>query len=188
VTDADPDQRLPPAPRRHRELRSEGDAEVFVANEQSVEPVDGVRWASLAGQVLTAEGIGGGAELNVLFVDELTITELNERWLGGEGPTDVLAFPIDEDLEIGRSPDSGTTGPDRRPPEQSEAPLLLGDVVICPAVARRNAPTHAGNYDDELALLVVHGILHLLGMDHADDDEAAAMQAREREHLERFNH
>ena len=56
--------------------------------------------------------------------------------------------------------------------------------MICPAVAARNAPDHAGTYDDELALLVVHGILHVLGIDHADADETAAMQARERELLE----
>jgi probable rRNA maturation factor len=65
--------------------------------------------------------------------------------------------------------------------------LLLGDVAICPAVARRNAPTHAGTFDDELALLVVHGVLHLLGMDHAEVDERAEMQARERELLDRFH-
>jgi probable rRNA maturation factor len=59
--------------------------------------------------------------------------------------------------------------------------------VICPAVAHRNAPEHAGTYDDEMALLLVHGILHLLGMDHADEDEARDMQRRERELLERFH-
>ena len=66
--------------------------------------------------------------------------------------------------------------------------MLLGDVVICPAVAIRNAADHAGTYDDELALLIVHGILHLMGMDHEDDDEAEAMEARERELLGKFHH
>jgi probable rRNA maturation factor len=65
-------------------------------------------------------------------------------------------------------------------------PLLLGDVLVCPVVAERNAPDHAGTYEDELALLVVHGTLHVLGMDHADEAETAVMQAREREHL--FRH
>jgi hypothetical protein len=64
-------------------------------------------------------------------------------------------------------------------------PVLLGDIVICPAVAHRNAPEHAGTYEDELALLVVHGLLHLMGMDHQDDDEAEEMEARERELLAR---
>ena len=65
-------------------------------------------------------------------------------------------------------------------------PALLGDVVICPAVAIRNAPEHAGSYEDELALLVVHGILHLLGMDHIDEAEAEVMERRERELLDQF--
>jgi probable rRNA maturation factor len=65
-------------------------------------------------------------------------------------------------------------------------PLLLGDVVICPAVAARQAPEHAGTVDDELALLVVHGVLHVLGHDHADDEERLIMQARERELLELY--
>jgi probable rRNA maturation factor len=178
---------LVPPPRRHRPLRGEGDPDVFVADEQDIEPVDAVRWMTLARNVLEAEGIGGGTELNLLFIDETAITELNEQWLGGEGSTDVLAFPIDDDLEIGRSPDAGTSGPDRKPAENADAPILLGDVVICPSVAQRNAPTHAGNYDDEVALLVVHGILHLMGMDHADEEEASVMQARERELLDRFH-
>ena len=66
-------------------------------------------------------------------------------------------------------------------------PIVLGDVVVCPRVAQRNAPAHAGTYDDELALLVVHGILHLLGMDHADDREAAVMERAKRELLDRFH-
>ena len=67
------------------------------------------------------------------------------------------------------------------------APLLLGDVVVCPAVAERQAPDHGASYDDELALLVVHGVLHVLGHDHAEVDETARMQARERELLGRFH-
>ena len=66
-------------------------------------------------------------------------------------------------------------------------PLLLGDVVVCPAVAARNAPSHAGTYDDELALLIVHGILHVLGHDHAEPEETAVMQERERSLLEQFH-
>ena len=69
------------------------------------------------------------------------------------------------------------------PMSDAQTLLLLGDVVVCPAVAVANAPAHAGSYDDEVALLVVHGVLHLLGMDHATDDERDAMQARERELL-----
>jgi probable rRNA maturation factor len=98
-----------------------------------------------------------------------------------------LAFPIDDDLsDSGRSPDAGSSGPDRPPIEPSEVPLLLGDVVICPAVAARYAAEHSRSTEDELALLVVHGILHILGMDHQEPVEEATMQARERELLARF--
>ena len=159
--------------------------EVFAADEQDAHAVDTLRWVRLAEAVLTEEELPGEAELSILFVDEKSIAELNSRFLGKDGPTDVLAFPIDEEpIESGRSPDSGGTGPGM-PSEPEDMPVLLGDIVICPAVAHRNAPEHAGSYDDELALLVVHGLLHLMGMDHAEDDEAEEMEARERELLGR---
>lgn len=161
--------------------------EVFAADEQHDQPVDTLRLVRLAEAVLADEGVRGDAELSVLFVDEGAIAELNKKFLGKDGPTDVLAFPIDEEpAESGRSPDSGGSGPGFTG-EVEEAPTLLGDVVVCPAVARRNAPEHAGSYDDEMALLVVHGVLHLLGMDHLDDDEAEEMEARERELLGRHH-
>jgi probable rRNA maturation factor len=177
----------PPVAGRARRAGDEGAVEVFVADEQDAHPVEVARWEQLARDVLTAEGVRGDAELALLFVDEATIAELNGRFMGADGPTDVLAFPIDDDDDVlvGRSPDGSTSGPDRGPSD--DVPLLLGDVVICPAVAARNAPTHAGTYDDELALLVVHGILHVLGMDHADPEETTLMQARERELLARFH-
>jgi probable rRNA maturation factor len=159
--------------------------EVFAADEQDAHAVDTLRWVRLAEAVLQEEELPGDAELSILFVDEKSIAELNSRFLGKDGPTDVLAFPIDEEpIESGRSPDSGGTGPGM-PSEPEDIPVLLGDIVICPAVAHRNAPEHAGSYDDELALLVVHGLLHLMGMDHAEDDEAEEMEARERELLGR---
>src|SRR5579864_6427216 len=162
--------------------------DVFVADEQDDHLIDSVRWLRLAERVLVAEGVRGDVELSILFVDERSMTDLNRRFNSKEGPTDVLAFPIDEEpTEGGRSPDSGGTGPGYTPPEPSDLPTLLGDVVVCPAVATRNAPEHAGSYDDEIALLIVHGILHLMGMDHDDDEEAEAMEARERELLAKFN-
>jgi probable rRNA maturation factor len=161
---------------------------VFVADEQSVEPVDTVRLMKLAEAVLGAQGVRDDAELSILFVDEDAIAELNKRFLGKEGPTDVLAFPIDDDVyEGGRLPDSlGPAGP-ADDIEPSDLPTLLGDIVVCPSVARRNAPVHAGTYEDEMALLVVHGILHLLGMDHTEDEEAQAMERREQELLAQFH-
>jgi probable rRNA maturation factor len=161
---------------------------VFVADEQNDRPVDSMRWLRLAEHVLVAEGVRGNTELSLLFVDERAIAELNQRFNATSAPTDVLAFPIDEEpAEGGRSPDSGGTGPVSGSGEPTDIPTLLGDVVICPEVAARNAPDHAGNYDDEIALLVVHGILHLLGMDHHEDEDAEAMETRERELLAQFH-
>ena len=157
---------------------------MFVADERGRGDdcvIDADRWVRLAESTLASEGVRGEAELSVLFVDEAAISDLNHRFMGVDGATDVLAFPIDgEEMAPGRWPDGGDPGPDRDAFDPDGLPLLLGDVVICPAVAARNAPEHAGTFDDELALLVVHGILHLLGMDHALDEERAAMQARER--------
>jgi probable rRNA maturation factor len=178
----------PPSSNRRRRLPEDGTLEVFAADEQSAEPVLVRQWARLAEQVLRAQGVRGEAELSLLFVTEEAISDLNQRFMGIPGPTDVLAFPIDDDLiELGRFPDATTAGPDRPPPDPSDAPVLLGDVVICPAVAARNAPDHAGTYEDEIALLLVHGILHVLGMDHAEPDEEAAMQGREQELLAQFH-
>jgi probable rRNA maturation factor len=162
--------------------------EVFVADEQNDHPVDTMRWVRLAQEVLKAEGVRGECELSMLFVDEEVMSGLNKQFHGKDGPTDVLAFPIDEDpVEGGRSPDSGGTGPGYSPSEPGDMPLMLGDVVVCPAVAERNAPEHAGTYDDELALLIVHGILHLLGLDHLEDEEAEVMEKREQDLLDRFH-
>jgi probable rRNA maturation factor len=164
--------------------------EVFAADEQSDEPVDALRWMDLAKSVLRAQGVRGDTEVSLLFVDERAMAELNLRFLEKEGPTDVLAFPIDEEDAFEptgpRIPDS--LGPGLgEDPELADVPRLLGDVVVCPSVARRNAPAHAGNYDDEMALLIVHGVLHLLGMDHEDAQEAARMEQREQEMLDRFH-
>lgn len=163
--------------------------EVFAADEQSDQPVEAERWAELARAVLVAEGVRGDAELSLLFVDETAMAELNQRFMNKTGPTDVLAFPIDDDdIETDRgSRPSDSRGPGNNDDEGSgDIPRLLGDVVVCPAVARRNAPDHAGTYDAEMALLIVHGTLHVLGMDHLEDLEAEAMQRREQEHLSRF--
>lgn len=157
----------------------DGEVTVFVSDEQTAVAIDVARWQRLALAALADEGVSGECELSVMFVAEATIAELNERFMGHEGPTDVLSFPIDGEPDPpGRWPDSGGPGPDRED-DPEELPLLLGDVVVCPAVAERNAPAHAGSVDDELALLIVHGILHLLGMDHATDEQRAAMWARE---------
>src|SRR5829696_625760 len=116
--------------------------EVFGADEQSDVEVDVVRWVRLAQLVLTEERVPGVAELSLIFVDEQSITDLNERFLGGTGPTDVLAFPMDDDVVLGgRQPDQGGRGPGA-PAEAGEPPSLIGDVVVCPRVAAAQAPEH----------------------------------------------
>jgi probable rRNA maturation factor len=180
-----------PARPRRRSGPDGGEPTVFVTDERPDEGTEGQadplvdleRWSTFATAVLAELGVEGEAELSVLFVDEAHIADLNKRHLGHEGPTDVLAFPIDGKPEIstsGLAPGRATEDPD-------DQPLLLGDVVICPSVAARQAPGHAGTLDDELALLVVHGVLHVLGMDHATDEDRAAMQGREREVIERLH-
>jgi probable rRNA maturation factor len=179
-----PDRRRPTLSTRKR-VGGDGEPEVFVANEQDAIDIDIARWQRLATDVLLAEGVRGLAELSLLFVTEDEIAELNHLYMDASGPTDVLAFPIDADeAEFVLAEPPATRGPDRPPPDPADMPLLLGDVVICPVVADRQAPDHAGTLDDELALLLVHGILHVLGHDHADDDERAVMQAAELRHLE----
>jgi probable rRNA maturation factor len=159
--------------------------DVFAADEQDVHPIAVARWAELARKVLAARGIKGETEVSILFVDEDSIAALNEQFLGKSGPTDVLSFPIeDEPGPTGRSPDFGGSGPGSSPEEG--ALTLLGDVVICPSMAAANATEHEVTLDDEVALLVVHGLLHLLGMDHEQDAEAERMEALEQELLHRF--
>lgn len=166
-------------------MGGDGEPEVFCADEQSEVPLELERWQILALAVLLEEGVRGLAELSVLFVGEREMTELNEEYLGKSGSTDVLAFPLDaHDVTQIVNTTGGTRGPDRAPVDPGDLPLLLGDVVICPAVASRQAPDHAGTLDDELALLLVHGVLHVLGHDHAEPADAIAMRARERALLE----
>ena len=138
---------------------------VVVDDQQDEHAVDAPRWADLATAVLRAEGAHG--ELTLTFVDRDEISALNAEHMASDGPTDVLSFPLD---------DAGAAS-------LGGEPVLLGDVVICPAVAAEYAPAHAGTVDDELALLVVHGCLHVLGYDHAEPDETAVMRARELELL-----
>jgi probable rRNA maturation factor len=159
--------------------------DVFAADEQEDHPIAVARWSTLAQQVLAARGVKGENEVSLLFVDEEAMAALNQQFLGKSGPTDVLSFPIeDEPGPTGRSPDLGGSGPGVSPEEG--ALTLLGDVVICPSVAAVNAVEHGVSLEDEVALLVVHGLLHLLGMDHEEEAEAERMEALEQELLTRY--
>jgi len=152
---------------------------VHVDDQQIGHELDLDRYRTLAEDVLRGEDVPDGAELTVVFVSPQAMADLNTKHMGQQGPTDVLAFPID-----GHVADQKVPAP---------TPILLGDVVICPAVAATNCSTHKHSYPghdgsvtDEIDLLVVHGILHVLGMDHADDEERNLMQASERDHLAAF--
>lgn len=118
-------------------------------------PVDREDLAALAEECLVGEG-AANAELSVSFVTEDEMADLHARYAGEDGPTDVLSFPLDDGDEDGVR--------------------ILGDVVIAPAVAARNNPGDPGG---ELRLLIVHGILHLLGHDHVDDEHRAEMWVRQ---------
>jgi probable rRNA maturation factor len=147
---------------------------IEVCNESGAE-LDEVALAALARHVLGELRVHPLAELSILLVDEPAMAGLHERWLGEPGPTDVLAFPMDQLLPPqpggprAGSPDEG----DDEAEEGSE--LLLGDVVLCPEVAAAQAPAAGHSLADELELLCTHGILHLLGYDHGEPGERATM-------------
>jgi len=179
---ADPRQRG----KASRRAGGDGVPDVYCADEQDSHPVDVARWRDLAVAALLEQGVRGGCELSLFFVDVTTISELNQEHMGKPGPTDVLSFPMDglDVVAEGQGPGAVSRGPARPHPDPDDAPTMLGDVVVCPAVAHGQFAGHAGTYDDEIALLVVHGILHVLGFDHAVPSEAADMRSRERAILE----
>ncbi|MFM7064468.1 MAG: rRNA maturation RNase YbeY [Actinomycetes bacterium] len=122
--------------------------------------------ATLLAGVLAFEGASGDAECSLSLVDPDEIAALKAEHLDGDGePTDVLSFPIDG------------------PSDPGDGKWMVGDVVLCPSVAAAQADGHAGSAADELALLVVHGGLHLSGWDHDGPQAQANMWARERELL-----
>ncbi len=135
---------------------------IEIANESGIE-VDTDNILGVARHALEQTGVSPLAELSILLVDEDYMADLNHRWMGAEGPTDVLAFPMDEG------------GIDHGPADDSGEPTLLGDVVLCPAVAARQAAAAGHSVSDELELLTVHGVLHLLGYDHAEPEEEREM-------------
>jgi probable rRNA maturation factor len=128
----------------------EGKPSVLISDRQT-RPIDESGLRELAERTLLAEG-KASSELSVSFVEEEEIADLHVRYMGEEGPTDVLSFPLEDD---------------------DEGVEILGDVVIAPAVAARNNP----DVEAELRLLLVHGILHLLGHDHEETGDRTAMWA-----------
>ncbi|MBM7509982.1 MULTISPECIES: rRNA maturation RNase YbeY [Nocardioides] len=129
--------------------------------DESGQQVDVRRLSTLSRFVMDRMHVHPQAELCIKAVDEATIAELNEQWMDKEGPTDVLAFPMDE-LRPGLVDEE---------PEEG----VLGDLVLCPEIARRQGESAGHGTVAEIELLTVHGILHLLGYDHAEPEEHREM-------------
>jgi probable rRNA maturation factor len=143
---------------------------VEVNNESGVE-VDERALTQLGRFVLDALRIDPLAELSVLLVDPDTMAALHQQWMDIPGPTDVMAFPMDAaDGPAERFDPSAPPGTD-----EGRAEAMLGDVVLCPAVAADQATSAGHSTEAELHLLCTHGILHLLGYDHGDPDEEREM-------------
>ncbi len=141
-------------------------------NNESDHKVDEARVLELASFALDRLRIHPDAELAIQFVNEDAMTTLHVQWMDEPGPTDVLSFPMDE-LRPGN--DAEISGPG-----------LLGDIVVCPQVAAAQAVAAGHEPINEILLLTTHGILHLLGFDHAEPDEEKEMFGLQREILEAF--
>jgi probable rRNA maturation factor len=137
--------------------------QIDVTTSRDPEPLDLGAFERLAAFVLAHEEVDDAAELSIAVVTIEEMTNLNGRYRGVEGPTDVLSFGCDDPCVA-----------------SGDEPITLGDVIIAPDVALTQAAEFGTTFEAELDLLLVHGILHLLGYDHEADDQAEAMQARER--------
>jgi probable rRNA maturation factor len=134
---------------------------ISITNQQETVPIDFKRMREVARAVLEGEG-EPEAEVNLAFVDDATIHALNKRYLNHDEPTDVLSFPL------------------------SEGKKLSGQLVVGADVAQREATERGHDVQAELALYVIHGLLHLCGHDDHEDADRAAMRKREREYLTRL--
>jgi len=144
---------------------------IELTNESEFE-VDLTRVQSLAEHVRDALRLHPLVDVGVIFVDEAPMTDLHVRWMDEPGPTDVLSFPMDE-LRPGSE-------------EMLSAEGVLGDVVICPQVARRQAELAGHEEINEILMLLTHGMLHLVGFDHAEPEEEKEMFALQKELLDSF--
>jgi probable rRNA maturation factor len=145
---------------------------VFLADEQS-EDLDLAGLRRLAELLLAEEKYPDDTEVTLLFVEDKEMASYNTRFLDRTGPTDVLAFPVEE-LLPGVVPETDSNGP----------PIVIGDVIVAPFSVRKQAEDYEVTMDDEMSLMIVHGILHLLGYDHQDDAGALKMEGREAEILQ----
>jgi probable rRNA maturation factor len=146
---------------------------IEICNESGV-AVDEAAIASVARYALDALHVNPLAELSVLLVELDVMAELHQRWMELPGPTDVMSFPMDE-LDATRRPDS-----------LDDPESMLGDIVLCPEFAKGQAKAAGHSLADELHLLTVHGVLHLLGYDHAEPEQEREMFALQNQLLERW--
>ena len=144
---------------------------VEVNNESEI-AADLERISALGRHILSELHVHPETEVSIILMDEEPMSALHVEWMDIDGPTDVMSFPMDE-LRPGR------------PGSPTEAGML-GDIVICPQVATAQAKTGGHSVEDEILLLTTHGMLHLLGFDHAEPEEKDIMFALQRQLLEAF--
>jgi probable rRNA maturation factor len=144
---------------------------IEVSNESGMD-VSEEELISVARFAIGKMNVNPGAELSMVLLDTAAMADLHMRWMDLPGPTDVMSFPMDE-LEPGGRPDAAEPGPS-----------MLGDIVLCPQFAAEQAKAAGHPLEHELALLTVHGVLHLLGFDHAEPDEEKEMFALQRQLLD----
>jgi probable rRNA maturation factor len=144
---------------------------IDINNESAVE-IDESVLLRLTQENLAALHVSPDADVAIVLVDEGAMEQLHLQWMDEPGPTDVLSFPMDE-LRPGTE-------------DQPTPPGLLGDIVLCPQVAESQAETAGHSTMDELILLTTHGLLHLLGYDHAEPEEEREMFGLQRELIAAF--
>jgi probable rRNA maturation factor len=145
---------------------------VELTNESAVD-IDETRIQDAVIFGMAAMRVHPDAELAIVLVDEAAMEQLHLQWMGEAGPTDVLSFPMDE-LRPGRDGEVSAEG-------------ILGDIVLCPTVAAAQAEAAGHSLLDELSMLTIHGLLHLLGYDHAEPDEEKEMFGLQAEILQKFH-
>lgn len=141
-------------------------------NNETEWDLDATEFVALISFCLERLYVSPAAEVNLLMVDMATMTDLHIRWMDLPGPTDVLSFPMDE-LTPGREGQPSAAG-------------MLGDIVLCPDVAAEQARDAGHSPVEEMLLLTVHGLLHLLGFDHVTEEEEHAMFTLQRNLLLTF--
>lgn len=141
-------------------------------NNETTAKIDAREFVDLARYVFDAMFLHPATELSITFVDEAAMSDLHKEWMDLEGPTDVMSFPMDE-LREGREGELAPEG-------------LLGDIVMCPTVAAQQARIAGHSAEEEMLLLLTHGILHLLGYDHIEPEEERVMFTLQRKLLLTF--